>query len=80
MMVPAVDALVAMACVWPETKAEMLAAWSSKRLTSTPAGATLASSWSSMAPRVTATDLPVRSAKLLIDRLLLANTAWKNGA
>ena len=31
-----VEALVAIACVWPDTKAEMVAAWSSKRFTSTP--------------------------------------------
>ena len=42
---------------------DMLGAMSWQQMV--PAGATRVSSWSSMAPRVTATDLPARSATLL---------------
>ena len=60
------DAPVAMTCTCPEMKDEMVALLSSKRLMSVPAGATLVSSWSSMAPRVTAMLLPLRSSMLLM--------------
>ena len=42
-------------------------------------GAIFVSSMSSIAPRVTPTDLPARSAAPLTAVVLAANTAWKNG-
>ena len=42
-------------------------------------GAIFVSSMSSIAPRVTPTDLPARSAAVLTFVALAANTAWKNG-
>jgi hypothetical protein len=78
-MLPATEAPVAISCTWPATKEETVALLSSKRLMSVPAGASLVSSWSSMAPRVTPTLLPPRSAKLLMAMVLGANTAWKKG-
>ena len=78
-MLPATEAPVAMSCVWPETKAETVALLSSKRLMSVLGGAILVSSRSYMAPRVTPTVLPARSAALLIGRPFDANTAWKKG-
>ncbi len=78
-MLPATEAPVAMACTWPATKAETVALLSSRRLTSAVGGASLVISMSSMAPRVTATVLPARSAKLLTGSALAANTAWKKG-
>src|SRR3990167_4879865 len=78
-MLPATEAPRATNCTWPAVNAAMVALLSSKRLVSTPAGATLPSSWSSMAPRVTPTDLPARSAKLLTAIFLGPNTAWKKG-
>ena len=78
-MLPATDTPVAMACTWPETKADTVALLSSKRLMSALAGASLLISMSSMAPRVTASVLPPRSAKVLTGSDLAANTAWKKG-
>ena len=78
-MLPATEAPVAMACTWPETKAETVALLSSKRFTSALAGASLVSSMSSIAPRVTPTVLPARSAAPLMVMPLAANTAWKKG-
>ena len=76
---PATDAPVAITCTWPETKAETVPLLSSKRLMSAVGGASLVSSWSSMAPRVTPTDLPARSANEASGIDLVANTAWKKG-
>ncbi len=78
-MLPATEAPVAITCTWPETKAETVALLSSKRLTSAPGGAIFVSSMSSMAPRVTPTVLPPRSAADFSAIALGANTAWKNG-
>ena len=76
-MLPATEAPVARSWVWPETKADTVALLSSKRLMSALAGATLVSSWSSKAPRVTAMLLPAKSFMLLMAKDLLANKAWK---
>ena len=78
-MLPATEAPVAMACTWPATNAETVALLSSKRLTSALAGAILVSSRSSIAPRVTDTVLPAKSAAPLMATPLAANTAWKKG-
>ena len=67
---------MAIICTWPETKAETVPMLSSKRFTSAEAGATLVSAMSSIAPRVTPTDLPARSAGPLMLGDLAANTAW----
>ncbi|MCY1547607.1 hypothetical protein D9M68_836760 [compost metagenome] len=78
-MLSATETPVATNWVWPETKAETVALLSSKRLMSVLAGTTLVSSWSSMAPRVTATDLPPRALKSASAAALGPYTAWKNG-
>ena len=70
-----VVAPVATACTWPDTKAATVALLSSKRLTSAVGGAILVSSMSSMAPRVTLTVLPARSAGVFTASALGANTA-----
>ena len=53
--------------------------WIPDRYSYSPGGAIFVNSRSSIAPRVTPTVLPARSAALLTLIDLAANTAWKNG-
>ena len=71
---------VAIRSTWPETKAEIVALLSSKRLTVASGGAIFDSSCSSIAPRVAPMVLPLRSATPFTASALVPNTPEKNGA